>query len=320
MSATVRPNKSTTVRSERGLRWARAGLRGIRAVSPALGAELALRIFTTPRRFPRPAREVDILAAGQRFEVEAALSAPHARGAKRRLAAWRWGQGPAVLLVHGWEGRGGQLGAFVQPLVDAGMSVVAFDAPGHGDSSGRRLFLPDLADAIAQVARHTPELHAIVAHSFGAAGVMLAHRLHGLDASRNVFVAPNGVVHHAISRFHAMAGHDDAAIATFTAALEAASGVQLPSLDVAALARGRDAGLLVIHDDGDSDIPIAEGRQLAELWSGARFLATTGLGHRRILRDAQVIRAVVREVRRGTVPCTSHLVHALPAGWQDARL
>ena len=60
--------------------------------------------------------------------------------------------GPALgvafsdLLVHGWEGRGAQLGSLVGPLVEAGLSVVAFDAPAHGDSPGNRLYLTDEAD------------------------------------------------------------------------------------------------------------------------------------------------------------------------------
>lgn len=320
MTAAARAKKSTTVRSERTLRWARAGLRGARAVSSTLGADLALRIFTTPRRFERPAREVDLLATGHRSSVEVALTAPHARGAHRRVATWRWGSGPTVLLVHGWEGRGGQLGAFVQPLVDAGLSVVAFDAVAHGDSGGRRLYLSDMADVVAAVARTLPDLHAIVAHSFGCAATMLAYHRHGLDVPRNVFVAPNAVIERVISRFHAMMALDPAAARAFDAALEAAAGVPLAALATSALTAGRDAGLLVIHDEGDQDVPFVDGQALAAAWNGARFVPTTGLGHRRILRDPAVVRAVVREARRGATRCASDLIHALPAGWQDARL
>ncbi len=97
-----------------------------------------------------------------------------------------------MLLVHGWEGRGSQLGAFVEPLVRAGLSVVAFDAPGHGDSPGRRLYLTDMADAIIDVERAVGPLHAIVAHSFGAAAVLLAHQRGAVDAARSVMIAPGG--------------------------------------------------------------------------------------------------------------------------------
>src|SRR5262249_24762467 len=52
------------------------------------------------------------------------------------LAVWQSGPAaaPAVLLVHGWGGRGVQMGAFVEPLRARGYRVVWFDQPGHGAS------------------------------------------------------------------------------------------------------------------------------------------------------------------------------------------
>ena len=52
----------------------------------------------------------------------------------KRLVAWSWGEGPTVLLVHGWEGRGSQMAAFAAPLAEAGFRAVAFDAPGAASS------------------------------------------------------------------------------------------------------------------------------------------------------------------------------------------
>src|SRR5262249_43173476 len=157
-------------------RWTRAALQMAYALSESFGARLAERLFTSPHRHRRPDRERAVLAIGWPFTVDVALRSPRWRGEHRRIAAGRWGHGPTVLLVHGWEGRGAQLGAFVEPLVRAGLSVVAFDAPGHGDTSGSRLYLTDLADCVVDVARAVGPLHAIVAHSLGAAAVLLARQ------------------------------------------------------------------------------------------------------------------------------------------------
>src|SRR5207247_1512114 len=137
-------------------------------------------LFTTPRRHRRPDRERAVLATARELVVDVTLRAPRWHGAQCSIAAWRWGSGPTVLLVHGWEGRGSQLGAFVEPLVAAGMSVVAFDAPGHGDSPDHRLYLTDLADCIADVIATVGPVHAIVAHSFGAAAALLAKQRRGI--------------------------------------------------------------------------------------------------------------------------------------------
>ena len=58
------------------------------------------------------------------------------------------------------------------------------------------------------------------------------------------------------------------------------------------LARQLDVPGLVIHDQDDRDVPIQEGIAVAQAWPGAQFVRTTGLGHRRILRDPEVIARV----------------------------
>src|SRR4029079_1563799 len=100
----------------------RAGLRAVEAGSPALAARLGERVFFHTTRRPAPDWEREILAMGKRFVVDEG---------RRSIVAWSFGEGPAVVLAHGWNGRGGQLGAFVDPLVRAGFRVVTFDAPGH---------------------------------------------------------------------------------------------------------------------------------------------------------------------------------------------
>jgi pimeloyl-ACP methyl ester carboxylesterase len=303
---------STTVRSAApstgALRLARAALQAAFALSDGLGATLAERLFTSPRRFARPERERTILATGRPFEVEVTLRSPRWNHAKTRVAAWRWGNGPTVLLVHGWEGRGSQLGAVIEPLVAAGLSVVTFDAPGHGDSPGSRLYLTDLADAVGDVANAVGPLHATISHSFGCAAVLLAHARAGLDAPLNVAISPNVLIDDAIARFAKLVALDDLERAALEAGLTRHSGLGLDGLQLSALVARRDADLLVLHDREDGEIPVRHGEALAATWPGARLELTEGLGHRRILRDPAVVAEVVAFVRRGVRLPVSDLV------------
>ncbi len=300
--------KSTIVRSPSAIRIARAALQAAFLVSDDLGAGFAERMFTTPRRHPRPEREQTALATARPFHVDVALRSPRWHGHVARVAAWRWGHGPLALLVHGWEGRGSQLGAFVQPLVAAGMSVVAFDAPAHGDSPGSRLYLTDLADAIADVAAATGPAHAIIAHSFGAAAMLLAHARNRVDAPRNVTIAPNVVIDDAVARFAGMIALDAPDRAVFESKMSQHAGVASSSLRLDRLVGARDSQLLVVHDRGDREVPIAQGEQLAATWPRAELVASDGLGHRRILRDRAVIARVVEFARHGVRPPASDLV------------
>lgn len=52
------------------------------------------------------------------------------------------------------------------------------------------------------------------------------------------------------------------------------------------------APLLVVHDENDVDVPWQDGKTYAEAWPDSRLLTTRGLGHRRILREAEVLTPV----------------------------
>ncbi len=308
ISSSSAPRNSTTVRSKTAVRVARAALQTAFIVSDDLGAAFAERMFVTPRYFDRPAREREVLASGRRFVVDVALRSPRWNGAHTPVTAWRWGLGPTALLVHGWEGRGSQLGAFVEPLVAAGMSVVAFDAPGHGDSPGHRLYLTDLADCITSVATAVGPLHAAIAHSFGAPALLLAHLRGGVDAARNVAVSPNAIIADAIAKFSQVVALDPSDRRVFEQQLAAHTGVALDALTLDRLVAGRDAALLVIHDRNDNEVPFAHGSRLAAAWPGAILLETDGLGHRRILRDRAVIESAVAFASHGIAAPASDLV------------
>jgi pimeloyl-ACP methyl ester carboxylesterase len=300
---------STIVRSRRTVRLVRATVQAAYVVSDELGSSLAERLFTTPRRHARPDRERAVIARGRPFEVDTLLRAPRWDGRRVRLAAWRWGFGPTVLLVHGWEGRGSQLGAFVEPLVAAGLSVVAFDAPGHGDSPGSRLYLGDHADAIESVATAIGPVHAVIAHSFGVAATLLAGSRGVLARARLVAIAPNVLIPESVARFSRMVGLDDDARAAFERRLAAATGITLDQLTLDRLVG--DGPLLVVHDRDDREVGFAQGERLATTWSGASLAPTTGLGHRRVLRDPDVLARAAAFAGAAILPPASDLVRQL---------
>src|SRR5687768_13955762 len=74
--------------------------RGLGALSPGLAARVAQRIWFTPPRPPLPEASKGFLSTGQRVELAVG---------GRRLVAWSWGEGPTVLLMHGWGGYGAQM-------------------------------------------------------------------------------------------------------------------------------------------------------------------------------------------------------------------
>lgn len=251
--------------------------------APALAARLAERIFFTPPRTRRSPRVEAMLAGAQRRDVEADGT---------RIATWTWGAGPTVYLVHGWAGLGGQLGAFVQPLVDQGFRVVTFDGPAHGRSSGRRASIVHFARALAAVGRVYGPGRGLIAHSLGGAAAAFAMR-RGFGVERAVFVAPPADPGDWSREFARRLGVSAPVMAAMRARSERWLGVSWTEVSLTGLAAGQSVPLLVVHDHDDRDVPFEHGAAVAASWPGAQLVETIGLGHRRILRDAGVVAQVV---------------------------
>jgi pimeloyl-ACP methyl ester carboxylesterase len=267
----------------------RVGIQLVAPASPQLVARWVEPLFFRVPSHPRPAWEVALLERAEAsFDV---------RIARNSLRVWTWGAGPVVLLVHGWAGRGSQLGAFVAPLVDAGFRVAVFDGPGHGDATERSCTIPDLADAIAAVARSLGGLHAVVAHSMGAASTVLATS-RGLDVDRIALIAPPANPIRFADEFARKLHLDAEVVSALHSRVESRLKVPFSALDVPSLARGLRQELLVVHDEGDRDVSIADGRAISSNAPRARLITTRGLGHRKILRDPTTIQNIVSFVRK----------------------
>ena len=126
--------------------WIRGFNATVGRLAPDLAASKMHRAFLTPRELPPRDWELPLLAEAERVTLRFGLS------------ALRWGQGPAVLLLHGWEGRPTQFAELIRALVRAGYGVVALDAPAHGRSPGHEanvvLFARALLEASAGKVLH----------------------------------------------------------------------------------------------------------------------------------------------------------------------
>lgn len=254
--------------------------------TPALASRLAERLFLTPMRHRRPDRE-----NGWRRTAKPTIIHSSSGG---QLKAWVWGSGPrTALLVHGWAGRGLQLGAFAEPLVGKGFKVVAFDGPAHGDSSGRSTNLPEFADAIGDVAREVGGVDMVVAHSFGAVATLVALSRGRIDPAKLVLVASPSSFSMILGQFSEMTGFTSGVVDLMKSRLSRRFGFVWADLEPLRLASGALVPALVVHDRRDDSIPFSEGQALAETWPNARLVETEGLGHFRVLRDERVIESVL---------------------------
>jgi pimeloyl-ACP methyl ester carboxylesterase len=211
------------------------------------------------------------------------------------VAAWRWGSGPAVLLVHGWEDDHHCFDALIARLLESGQAVVAFDLPAHGQSGGARTSLPEVAHAVADVAQFFAPIRAVAGHSFGGAAAALAIAA-GLEVERAVILSAPVSVARVLDGVTRRLGLSAERRHGIEEAVVRRVGVPLELLELESIAKRLDVPALVVHSRDDRTVPFFAGVRLQRAWPGAKLHAVDGLGHRRVLSDHAVLDRVANFV------------------------
>jgi len=199
---------------------------------------------------------------------------------------------PVALLLHGWGGHARQMLPLAGALAAQGLRPVILEMPAHGRSAGGVSNLPQFARALDYVAGRLMQdgnrVGAVVAHSLGAnAAAYAASR--GTPMGRLVLVAPPASPHEYTRLFAQVFGLSERTRAAMQRRIEAREGILMPAFEPGAVGPRIHVPMLVVHDRHDSINRFADGQAYAHAVRGAELLATEGLGHRKLLKDAQVL-------------------------------
>ena len=259
-------------------------------VAPGLMARFMYRLWFSTTRVPAPKREQDVLK-GSRPVSLVHNSLP--------IAVNLWGnEGPVILLVHGWNGRGTQLCAFVKPLLSAGYQVVSFDAPGHGKTPGNKSSIFEISDVILAVDKQFGPIHGVIAHSFGVLCIAMALN-QNFRTDCAICISPPLDADGLVEKFVHALDIPESVEGKFRQLVEKRFGQDVwHVLSSNHLMKDLSPPALFIHDKDDRDVPWQEGEAAANAWPNAEFVLTNGLGHRRILRNADIIQQVVDFIKK----------------------
>ncbi|MEU3343440.1 alpha/beta hydrolase [Streptomyces sp. NPDC006700] len=258
-------------------------------VSPRLLGGYVWRLFCEPvaRDKVRGAQQpVHDQAVVEKFTVDG-----------KDVVTYRWGEGGnPVLFIHGFGGRAANFAGFVHGLQQLGVTAVAYDAFGHGDSGGKGVTILEHLAVLRQLQdRHGP-FRAVIGHSFGGTAGYLALR-RGIKADRLVSIASVGEFASLPGTFCKQLGlrsvyagelrrRTELLFASEPDPWNAFSPVHRPE--------EIEQPVLVVHDRNDREVDVEQGRRIVAAYGDrVGFLLTEGLGHRRILGDSEVITKVL---------------------------
>jgi len=247
----------------------------------------AYEAFFSPSQYEVKSVDQEILAKGNNYRLSY-------NGGE--LAVTTWGNsGPQALLMHGWGGARAQMTGFVEPLLNAGYRVVAYDQPAHGESAGKMTNILEIAPTMDLLRQKEGNFDVIIAHSFGT--LITSYALSNLNfptPSKLVYFGAFNQLLESLPRFQEIAKLPDEIIDGMRAMIYEKFGKEsLDGIHNELMVQKIDIPALMYHDVDDNVTPVEDSREIAKVWKTVKYIETSGLGHRGALQSKEIHEQVV---------------------------
>lgn len=254
----------------------------LQTISPRLLIPFIARLFTTPVRHTLPKRE---LAMDANSKQEMILIPSIGKS----VMTYQIGDSDRkIVLVHGWSGRGTQLVKFADEYLKAGYSVVSFDAPAHGKSTGKTSIMPEFIATIFEVEKKYGPFHAAVGHSLGGMSILNAIK-RGFKVNRAVAIGSGDVIQDIMNEFVAQLRLKPEMAIRLRKHFENRRHETMDDFSSYKAAMEIAIPVLIIHDENDLEVNVSCAHNIHKHLKNGELMLTRGLGHRKILGDKGVV-------------------------------
>ncbi|MFD0860729.1 alpha/beta fold hydrolase [Sungkyunkwania multivorans] len=197
------------------------------------------------------------------------------------ITAYIWkGHKTTILFAHGWESNAGRWEPYILKLKDIGHTIIAIDAPKHGNSGGALFDLPLYVEFLNVACKEfQPEV--LVGHSMGATSIAYLHYKYPVRSLKKmVLLAPPAYLSRIMADYQKLLGYNNNIMASLEDLCEEKFGMRFDEFSIPKYAKAfEELKSLIIHDRFDDITPFAEGKAIASNLKGSKFIATEGLGH-----------------------------------------
>ncbi|MDO5607056.1 MAG: alpha/beta hydrolase [Capnocytophaga sp.] len=265
----------------------------LQAISHSWAAAYATRLFFTPIRFAMPEREKHM----DKESRQKLISIP---AIGKKINVYEYGDAPRkILLVHGWSGRGTQLVTLADTLLAKGYSVVSFDAPAHGKSSGNKTYMAEFIACIIEIDKQLGSFYGIIGHSLGAMSSINALAM-GMSSSFLICIGSGDIIEDIIYDFTDKLELKKEVGRKVHGILNEKLGSSVNRYSASMAIRKLQIPILIIHDEDDTDVPVSAAHNIHKNAPNSELYITQGLGHRRVMADAKVMERIQSFVENKT--------------------
>ena len=268
------------------LKFLKAKLNLAAAVSEKKAAEKAFRIFSTPHFHNKDIHRAPANGEALSFMLE---------GKTVRGQRWNHPQKDKVLIIHGFESSYQYFDKYINDFIKKGYEVLAFDAPAHGSSDGKRLTLPVYIAMLQKIYEDYGPINKFMAHSLG--GLALTHFLETIphtSETKVVLLAPATETVSAVNSFFKLFGLKKSVRKEFDQLVLERAGVTAEYFSIRRALRHVSAQVLWFHDEGDRAAPVKDAIAVQkEGYAHVELIITHGLGHRKVYKDDKVRKRIL---------------------------
>ncbi len=223
-------------------------------------------------------RKGRVLPEQQDFLEQAKIEADHI--SDRQVQVYQWpGKRETVLLLHGWESNSYRWRNLIGYLRKEDFNILAFDAPGHGHSSGNWLHVPLYNQCVQHIVeKHNPRY--MVAHSVGGM-TALYHQYSYPESSiqKIVTIGSPSEFHEIMSEYQRILKLSDRVMDGLNNRIDELFGFQIRDFSTSRFAATNTKKGLIFHDRLDAIAPFHASESVHASWKGSELIATEGLGH-----------------------------------------
>lgn len=208
------------------------------------------------------------------------------------LQGYQLGQGPTVVLVHGWGGGAHQFFPLMRGLSQCGYKALAFDHFGHGHSASKHASLMRFTSAVNSVLNHvnktsTDGLAAIVGHSMGCIAIANAQP----DLIKDIpllFIAPVfNFKKYFIKQVNLLGLHTDIS-RQYLSRFEKSYLSDLDGMELKQKLVNYSSDTVIVHDKMDKESGLLDSIKFCSAFPLTKLQVTRGFGHIRIINSESV--------------------------------
>ena len=254
------------------------------AISTPLATKLALSLFFTPIKFPIPKRENPIRDSATQHKMSTG---------RNEFTMFEWeNDGPKILLVHGWSGRATQFFRIIEELHKKGYHVFSIEAPAHGTSKQKKTHMLEFVDCIEVAQNKFGQFDFAIGHSLGGMAIFNS-LLRNLSPHKIVVIGSPVSIRSVVNDFCEKVKSTPKVANRIIENIENRYSMKVEDASTDDLANRFNPQGLIIHDEDDQDVSVAQAKELAKKWPNAQLVITKGLGHRKVLMDQTVIDSIL---------------------------